>query len=321
MLSILLIMKYRRLAGTDLDVSVLCFGPMRSAAKEPGEDSISASGEAALRAAIDAGVNFIHSSYEYGTRWMLDRVLKDHPKRSSLHHVIKVPVPDFKDGDRFDASKFRLRVEEALTDLHTDRIDILQWMWRSDPNSDERRVPLLSRIIDEVAETFSRMKKEGKVGYLMTFPYTVACAEAAIDTGAFSGLIAYYNLAEMEMADLFQKLTDRDMGFLCIRPLYQGILTDQRANRANLAPGDRFADAQFDSDYAILSKIQNAFADEIGQSLTSFAVRAVLASPVIASIIVGMNTPEQVHGLVAATEQDFFSVEVIEKARALWRTY
>ncbi len=92
-------MKYRRLGGTDLDVSVVCLGPMRAAAKEPGDDEKSRLGELALRQALDAGVNFLHSSYEYGTRWMMSRVLKDHPKRGELHHVIKVPVPAFQDGD------------------------------------------------------------------------------------------------------------------------------------------------------------------------------------------------------------------------------
>jgi aryl-alcohol dehydrogenase-like predicted oxidoreductase len=102
-------MKYRRLGGTDLDVSVVCLGPMRAAAKEPGTDEKSSAGELALRRPLDLGVNFLHSSYEYGTRWMMGRVLKDHPKRAELHHIIKVLVPDFTDGDRFDPAKFRLR--------------------------------------------------------------------------------------------------------------------------------------------------------------------------------------------------------------------
>ena len=34
-------MQCPQLAGTDLDVSVLCFGPMRSAAWEPGDDTLS----------------------------------------------------------------------------------------------------------------------------------------------------------------------------------------------------------------------------------------------------------------------------------------
>ena len=88
-------MKYRKLGGTDLEVSVICFGPMRAAAQEAGGDEKSRAGERALRCALDAGVNFIHSSYEYGTRWMLRRVLKDHPLRHKLRHVIKAPVPDF----------------------------------------------------------------------------------------------------------------------------------------------------------------------------------------------------------------------------------
>ena len=44
-------MKYRRLAGTDIDVSVICLGPMRAAAREPKNDEKSKAGEEALRAA------------------------------------------------------------------------------------------------------------------------------------------------------------------------------------------------------------------------------------------------------------------------------
>ena len=157
-------MQYRRLGGTDLEVSVICLGPMRSAAKEPSDDEKSHAGELALRRALDAGVNFIHSSYGYGTRWMISRALKDHPKRAELHHVIKVPVPDFKDGDRFDPAKFRLRIDEALRDLHAERISVLQWIWCSPPNTDERRVPLLNRVLDEVMAVFEQMRDAGKVG-------------------------------------------------------------------------------------------------------------------------------------------------------------
>ena len=76
----------------------------------------------ALLRALERGVNFIHSSYEYGTRWAVGEVLKNHPKRKELHHVIKVPVPDFEDEGLFDPNRFKLRVEEALHDLHSARL-------------------------------------------------------------------------------------------------------------------------------------------------------------------------------------------------------
>ncbi|MBL6945371.1 MAG: aldo/keto reductase [Rhodospirillales bacterium] len=312
-------MRYRRLGGTDLDVSAVCLGPMRAATKEPTEDAKSKAGEEALRFAIDAGVNFIHSSYEYRTRWMMERVLKDHPKRHDLHHVIKVPVPDFKDEGRFDAAKFRMRIEEALRDLHAERIAVLQWMWRSDLNEDDLRVPMLPGLMDDLMEAFGRVRDEGKAGYMMPFPYTVACTRAAMETGKFDGIIAYYNPVEMEMAELFDELEERDMGFLCIRPLYQGILTDQRSGQAGLGADDRFSDPKFADDFAKRAKIVEAFGDEIGDSMTDFAIRFALATPVVGSVIVGLNSPEQAEGIIAATEKPLPSPRIVSRAFELWK--
>ena len=323
---------YRKLGETNLRISVICLGPMRWVAKGSGDKDKAKAGpsdaehpqdakhELALRRALDAGVNFLHSSYEYGTRWIMGRVLKDHPKRGELHHIIKVPVPDFKDQDHFDPAKFRLRVEEALSDLYAERISLLQWMWRSEPNTDERRLPLLQNILEEVVATFEKMRDEGKVGYLMTFPYTVPCARAALETGKFSGLIAYYNLVEMEMADLFDDLEERQMGFVAIRPLYQGILTDERKEQASLSATDRFADEKFVRDFAKRKQIVQTFREEIGASMTRFAIRFVLASPVVASVVVGLNTPEQVDGVVSAVEGELPALQTVRKAQELWRS-
>lgn len=313
-------MIYRKLKGTDLEVSALTYGPMRAADKTPSDSDKSRAGGDALRAAIDAGINFLHSSYEYGTRWMMERVLRDHPKRHDLYHVIKVPVPDFKDGDVFDAGKFRLRIEEALTDLHTDRIDVIQYMWRSEPNSEERRQPLFDRIIPDVREIFEKMRGEGKVGWLFTFPYTPESGAQALASGAFSGLIAYYNCLEMEMYDLFSRLETDNMGFLTIRPLYQGILTEnRRSGRFDRSSDPRFADQKFDDDFRRQKALLDAAGEEIGSSLTDFAIRFSIAHPVIGSAIVGMNNPAQVAGLAAALEKPLPSPETVRRVHELWK--
>ena len=137
-------MDYRRIAGTDLDVSVLCFGPMRSATRTQEDNDVSRAGARALRAALDAGVNFLHSSYEYGTRWMMTNVLRDHPQRTTIHHVIKLPVPDW-DDEGFDEAKFRRRVEDALNELVTDRIAVLVDVAHP---AERRRAPSASVVRD-----------------------------------------------------------------------------------------------------------------------------------------------------------------------------
>ncbi|MAE64664.1 MAG: hypothetical protein CMJ18_10395 [Phycisphaeraceae bacterium] len=310
-------MLYRRLGDTDLDVSVICFGPMRSAARDPGDDDTSRNGELALRRALDVGVNFLHSSYEYRTRWMMERVLRDHPLRSEIHHVIKLPVPDAADQDRFDPGKFRMRIEEALRDLHAERISVLQWIWRSDPNIDERRLPLLGRILDDVVATFEQMRDDGKVGHLLTFPYTVKCGRAAMETGRFGGLVNHFNLLETEFGDLFDELHRRGMCFLPFRPLYQGILTDERANRSALPDGDRCATAQYDPAYARLDLLKREFADEIGDSMTGFALRFALAHPAVTSVILGLNRVDQVDSTIRALDHPIPGAEILSRVRRI----
>ena len=313
-------MKYRRLGGTDLEVSVICLGPMRAAARQAGNDDKSKQGARGLRAALEGGVNFVHSSYEYGTRWMMGPVLKEFPGRSDLHHVIKVPVPDFKDEGRFDADKFRMMIEEALRELHAERISVLQWMWRSDPNSDELRIPMLGGIIDDVCAAFEKMRDQGKAGYLMTFPYTVGCARAALETGRFAGIIAYYNMLEMEMAEIFDELEQREMGFMSIRPLYQGLLTDRRKDWAALKADDRLAGEEYKVDFARRDRMVAELGEEIGESMTSFALRFALAHRLVASLVVGINTEEQAEEILAAVlDGDFPGEDMVERVLALWR--
>ena len=311
-------MNYRRFGDSDLNVSEICFGPMRFAAKEPGTDARSSAGQRAFERALERGVNFIHSSYEYGTRWSLGSVLQNHPKRHELHHIIKVPVPDFDDEGRFDADKFRLRIEEALTDLHTDTIAVVQHLQRRKPNVDEARIADIGAVHEELGETFERLRDEGKVGYLTTFPYTPGFAGPALDTGDFSGMVAYYNIIEMEMAEFFSAMETRNQGFFCIRPFMAGILTDQRADRRQLAADDRLADPSNDAAYERLALLVSALDLQV-ESWTAFAVKFALIHPLVTSLIVGLNTAAQVDEVVDAADGQYPDRDLWDKALDLFR--
>ena len=312
-------MNYRRFSGTELNVSNICYGAMRFTAKEQLNDEGSRRGKQALERALERGVNFIHSSYEYGTRWALSDVLESHPKRHELHHIIKVPTPNFDDDGRFDPAGFRSMVEEALRDLHTDRIDILQHLQRSKPNSDELRIPNIPAVNKPLLDIFEKLRDEGKVGYLTTFPYTPGFAAKALETGVFSGMVAYYNFLEMEMAEFFPGMEERNQSFLCIRPFMGGLLTDRRVDRDRLESGDRFQDKAWDAAYERLAKLKSVFGDSVS-SWTDFAIRFALSNRVVASLIVSLNTVDQVDGVLDAAEvgQDDGS---FEKALAIYRQH
>ena len=311
-------MEYRKFSNTDLEVSEICFGPMRFSAKAPSEDLISKTGQSAMEHAIERGINFIHSSYEYNTRWAMSRVLKNHPKRHDLHHIIKVPVPDWDDKGKFNATKFRLRIEEALRDLHTEHIDVLQHLQRDRPNDDDLRIPNIAATHEPLLECFTKLKEEGKVSYLTTFPYTREFADNVMQTGLFNGMVAYYNPIEMEMAEFFSRMEASGQGFFCIRPFMGGLLTDHRASRSQLPADDRFQDDRWDTAYKRLEKLQAALGDVIG-SWTDFAIKFSLCHPTVTSLIVGLNSVDQVDGVIDAANGEYPDRAVFEKALEIFQ--
>ncbi|MFU8825136.1 aldo/keto reductase, partial [Yoonia sp.] len=124
-------MRYRRFGNTELQISEITFGALRfvDGAQATNDEEL---GRRALLDALDAGVNSIHSSYEYGTRWALEKILAQHSKRADLHHVIKVASPDYADQD-FSDMQFRNHIETALRELKTERIAIVQHLQRGVP--------------------------------------------------------------------------------------------------------------------------------------------------------------------------------------------
>ncbi len=147
---------------------------------------------------------------------------------------------------------------------------------------------------------FETLRAEGKVGFLTTFPYTPGFAEAALATGTFSGLVAYYNAIELEMARFFPALEQSGGGFLCIRPFLAGLLTDRRADRDALPAGDRMRNPSWDAAYQRLAVLRERLQPA---SVTAFAIQFALAHPIVASLIVGLNTVEQVDEVIDAAEQ------------------
>jgi aryl-alcohol dehydrogenase-like predicted oxidoreductase len=275
--------------------------------------------KAALRRGLEAGINFIHSCVEYGTWPVLASVLGGWPHRQQLTHAIKMIFPEDADRNRFHADRFRRRVEDHLVALRTDRIDILQYQWRVAPGTDETPLDLFRRVIDDVVATFEALRDEGKAGYLMVFP-SASCKMEVIETGHFAGMIAVCNLARLDFGALYGELEKRGMGLLGFSPLQGGSLTDRYDRYPAGASDDRRSSEFYHKEYQKRRRIIDFFGDEIGPSLTSFSLRALLSTPVMGSLITGMSTADQVDEIVSALEGPALPADTFERAVALWRT-
>ena len=308
-------MNYRTLSSTGISVSELCFGTMRYADKDGIENEKSAAGRRALEEAIDRGVNFIHSSYEYRTRWLTGSVLKQHPKRSELHHIIKVNVPDW-DEPRFSADSFRRQVETALTELSTERIAVVQHLQRgvsreeiTGDHGTSHRLAQFDEVTSELNEIASRMRSEGKIGAVMSFPYTVEYAELAVEADVYSGLVAYFNLLETEMSPYFTRLVELNKDFISIRPLAGGILTDRRIDRDSLPADDRMKDTRWDDSYRRLDALKPVIGSP-SSSRQQYAFQFSLADPAIKSSVLGINTVDY---LATAAEVSPVAVQTVRR--------
>ena len=316
-------MRYRRFANTDLQISEITFGALRfvDGAQARNDEDL---GRRALLEALDAGVNTIHSSYEYGTRWALEKILAEHPRRADLHHIIKVPSPDYADP-AFSDAQFREHVETALRELKTEHIAIVQHLQRGVPKDiiyDERGDPERIARMDEtnaaLGETVEAMRREGKIGHVITFPHTHGFAKAAVASGAFDGLIAFWNFLETEMLDVFDDCAARGMGAFSMRPYLQGIITDKRADRGRLAADDPKRDAAWDRHYALFERIQSELGDEI-TSWSDAAIRFALSHPASTSVVVSLNNPDQVRSALAAIDGNYFDRDTLERVAGLAR--
>lgn len=307
-------MEYRKLAGTDLELSVLTFGTIWFAAAPNRPDVDTEEGKKALHLALDSGVNCIHTSYEYQTRHVVSEVLSERKDAKELKHIIKVPDPDRAKTDNvFKPEYFRKLVEDALQELNADRIDLLQWIIRDCTESDVKAsLEKFHAYKDDVRAIFEKLRDEGKVGYLGNFVYTDEYADEATASGYLDSLLCYYNAWDTTILPAIEKLANRNMGAVVLRPFHGGMLTSKRANRNALPEGDKFLKGKG------IKKLENRdkLFEEAGlevKDLTSFALKFVLACPSIASIITGMNTPDQVKGVLSAIDGEYPSMDVVRR--------
>lgn len=287
------------LGQTDLRVSRICFGCWQLSPRFWGDVPLEP-WEAALKQALEDGVNFIDTADAYGNGHA-ERCLGDFFKREGLRDRFVLATKFFWD---IEADKrapntqhdYILRACEAsLKRLQTDHIDLYQ-IHAFDP---------LTRP-EAVAAALLRLQQQGKVRW---FGVSNLNPEQMRMYGKFfriDCLQPSYSLLSRDIeSETLPYCQTQGMGVIAYSPLYRGLLTgkypadhqftDSRAH-STLFQGEAFK--RINAGLDALRPI----AESLGLTLAQLAVRWVLRHPALTCAIVGIKTPSHLHSIVAAAD-------------------
>lgn len=222
------------------------------------------------------------------------------------------PVEDSGGGSKRWITK---AVEDSLTRLGTDRIDLYQFHF---PAGD---VPF-----EETLEALNGLVQQGKVLEIGCSNFSADQVDETMKISADKGwaswasLQNHYNLLHRDVeSEVLPACERHGLGVLPYFPLSSGLLTGKykrgqeppEGTRLAAAPEERRSRIFTDRNFDIVEGL-TAFAEERGHTLLDLAMSWLAARPAVASVIAGATKPEQVKSNVAAMDWKLSDEEISE---------
>lgn len=270
-------MQYRSLGQTGLTVSVIGFGASPLGNEFGNLDA--KVGVRAVHAAIERGVNFFDTSPYYGRT--LSETRLGEALRGKRHRVILATKGGRYDVTSFDFSAKRLRhsVEESLTRLRTDVIDLYQL-------HDIEFVPV-EGIITEALPALDRLRDEGKIRFIGITGYPLPLLQNVAEHRPVDTILSYchYNLINTTLVEALVPFAIKNgVGVINASPLHMGVLTEQGAQSWHPAPQQVHE----------LGRKAALVVRDKGGNVARLALQFVLQNPSISTSLVGMRTEREV---------------------------
>ncbi len=282
-------MNYIEFANTGVEVSEMCLGTMMF-----GDRCDEAESARILDTAVEQGVNFIDTAASYCdgvTEEILGRIVKG--KRQDL--FIGTKVTKSTDGDWIAQS-----LDESLTRLQTDYVDLYMIHW-----------PREKMTIEPMMQALNSVVQEGKTRFVgcCNFPaWLLAHCNAVAERNGWAKLLGNqipYNLIERgaEVEVLPQAATE-NIAITTYRSLMLGLLAGK------YKPGEPLpTDSRGQSDDRIKDWLErfgngisrfNRFAADHNLHPAQLALAWVRHSPGVAAPLVGVSSERQLHASLDA---------------------
>jgi aryl-alcohol dehydrogenase-like predicted oxidoreductase len=299
-------MEKRRLGDSDLEITPLGVGAWAMGGSgwrfgwgaQDDRDSI-----AAIRRALDSGINWIDTAAVYGlghSEEVVGRALQGLPQRPYV--FTKCERRWNENGElsgNLKAESLRAECESSLRRLKVDVIDLYQIHW---PNPDED--------IEEGWATLAKLKDAGKVRCIGVSNFNVAQMQRAQAIAPISSLQPPYSLlARAVENEILPYCAGQNIGVIVYSPMRAGLLTGAMTRaRAKALPENDWRRRDPDFQEPALSRnlrlvdLLRRIGERHGRTPGEVAIAWTLRHAAVTGAIVGLRRAEQVSGIIGAAE-------------------
>jgi aryl-alcohol dehydrogenase-like predicted oxidoreductase len=283
-----------------------------------------AASTAAIRRAVESGINWIDTAAVYGlghSEEVVASALAGLPE-SDRPYVFTKGGLVWDPADRSAAPRragapasIRTEVEGSLRRLRVERIDLYQMHW---PATD-------GTPVEEYWQVFTDLKREGKIRAAGLSNHSIFQLEEAEEIGAVDAIQPMFNLIHREAADdVLLWAREHQAGAIVYSPMASGLLTGAftAARAASLEPGDwraghpDFTGLALSANLALAEALRPV-AERHDVTPGAVAVAWTLAFPGVTGAIVGARSPRQVDGWLPAASLELKDDDLYDIAAVL----
>ncbi len=297
-------MNTRQLGNSDLYITPVGFGAWAIGgsgwehAWGPQDDNDSL---AAIREALDNGINWIDTAAVYGVGHSEEVVARTLEGMRNRPYVFtkcsQVWDEQHKISHSLKAESIRRECEASLRRLHVDAIDLYQVHW-----------PIPDEEIEEGWATMAKLKEEGKVRNIGVSNFDVGQMQRALAIAPITSLQPPYSLVHREVeSEVLPFAEQENIGVIAYSPMASGLLTGAMTKeRVRQLPADDWRRSHPDFQEPRLSRnlrlvrLLKVIGDHHGRSTGQVAVAWVLQNPAVTGAIVGARRPGQIKEIVGA---------------------
>ena len=298
-------MKTRRLGHTDLDITLLGFGAWAIGGSgwafgwgsQDDRESI-----AAIREAIDLGINWIDTAAIYGLGHSEEVVAAALEGVQNRPYVFtkceRVWNERGEIGKSLKAESIRRECEASLKRLRVDVIDLYQIHW-----------PEPAEDVEEGWETLNRLKTEGKVRWIGVSNFDAAQLARASTIAPVASLQPPYSMLRRDIEEsILPYCLAHGIGTIVYSPMQSGLLTGSWSQERMAAlPADdwrkeknrHFQPPLFERNLQLV-EVLRTIAARHGATPGQVAIAWTLRHPAVTAAIVGARKPGQLRDLLPA---------------------